>query len=115
MKIGDPLQTLQNFAEAYDINVEERKSTLNEIAAEIDARDTYKRARMLKAVADPTRLKIIKALCVRTHGAAQCTAVRSVTPPAHTQRRQPRSGTTPRQMELPPTCGRSPRKILKSA
>jgi DNA-binding transcriptional ArsR family regulator len=62
MKISDPLKSLQNFAEAYDINVEERKSTLNEIAEEIDAHDSYKQARTLKAVADSTRLKIIKAL-----------------------------------------------------
>src|SRR5665647_3638983 len=62
MKISDPIKSLQNFAEAYDINVEERKSTLNEIAEEIDAHDTYKQARTLKAVADSTRLKIIMAL-----------------------------------------------------
>ncbi len=44
------------------MNVEERKNTLNEIAEAIDERNTYKQARTLKAVADPTRLKIIKAL-----------------------------------------------------
>jgi ArsR family transcriptional regulator len=62
MKIDNPIKSLQNFAEAYNINVEERQHTLKEIAEEIDARDTYKQARTLKAVADPTRLKIIKAL-----------------------------------------------------
>ena len=62
MKIDNPIKSLQNFAEAYDINVEERQLTLKEIAEEIGARDTYKEARTLKAVADPTRLKIIKAL-----------------------------------------------------
>jgi DNA-binding transcriptional ArsR family regulator len=65
MKISDPTKTLQNFAEAYNINVEERKSTLNEIAEEIGARDTYRQARTLKAVADSTRLKIIRALSQR--------------------------------------------------
>ena len=62
MKIDNPIKSLQNFAEAYNINVEERQHTLKEIAEEIGARDTYKQARTLKAVADPTRLKIIKAL-----------------------------------------------------
>jgi len=62
MKISDPIKSLQNFAEAYDINVEERQLTLKEIAEKIDARDSYKQARTLKAVADSTRLKIIKAL-----------------------------------------------------
>ena len=62
MKIDNPIKSLQNFAEAYNINVEERQLTLKEIAEEIGARDTYKQARTLKAVADPTRLKIIKAL-----------------------------------------------------
>lgn len=62
MKIDNSIKSLQNFAEAYNINVEERQHTLKEIAEEIGARDTYKQARTLKAVADPTRLKIIKAL-----------------------------------------------------
>jgi hypothetical protein len=62
MKIDNPIKSLQNFAEAYNINVDERQLTLKEIGEEIGARDTYKQARTLKAVADPTRLKIIKAL-----------------------------------------------------
>ncbi len=62
MEISDPKKSLQHCSEARNINVEERKSTLNEIAEAIDARDTYKQARTLKAVADQTRLKIIKAL-----------------------------------------------------
>lgn len=62
MKIGDPIKSLQHCSEARNMNVEERKSALNEIAEAIDARNTYKQARTLKAVADPTRLKIIKAL-----------------------------------------------------
>jgi ArsR family transcriptional regulator len=62
MKIEDPTKSLQNFAEAYNVNVEELQSTLNEISEEINARDTYRQARTLKAVADPTRLKIIRAL-----------------------------------------------------
>ncbi len=62
MKIDNPIKSLQNFAEAYNINVEERQLTLKELAEEIGAHDTYKQARTLKAVADPTRLKIIKAL-----------------------------------------------------
>ncbi len=70
MKIDNPIQSLQNFAEAYNIDVEERQLTLKEIAEEINARDTYKQARTLKAVADPTRLKIIKAL--RRHELCVC-------------------------------------------
>jgi len=62
MKIVDPLNSLQHCSEARNMDVEERKSTLNEIAEAIDERNTYKQARTLKAVADPTRLKIIKAL-----------------------------------------------------
>jgi ArsR family transcriptional regulator len=62
MKIEDPTKSLQNFAEAYNVNMEELQSTLKEISEEIGARDTYKQARTLKAVADPTRLKIIRAL-----------------------------------------------------
>ncbi len=70
MKIDNPIKSLQNFAEAYNIDVEERQLTLKEIAEEINARDTYKQARTLKAVADPTRLKIIKAL--RQHELCVC-------------------------------------------
>ncbi len=62
MQIANPLKTLQNFAECYCLDVEERQKTLADIAQEIDAQDTYRQARMLKALADVTRLKIIKAL-----------------------------------------------------
>ncbi len=62
MQIANPLKTLQNLAECYNVAVEERQRTLKEIAEEIDAHDTYRQARTLKALADTTRLKIIKAL-----------------------------------------------------
>ncbi len=62
MKIDNPLKTLENFAECYNVNVEERQHTLKDIAEQIDAEDTYKQARTLKALADVTRLKIVKAL-----------------------------------------------------
>ncbi len=62
MQISNPLKTLQNFAECYGVNVEERQHTLKDIAEEIDTRDTYRQARTLKALADVTRLKIVKAL-----------------------------------------------------
>ncbi len=62
MQIANPLKTLQNFAECYNVDVEERQRTLKEIAEEIDAHDIYRQARTLKAFADVTRLKIIKAL-----------------------------------------------------
>ncbi len=62
MQIANPLKTLQNFAECYGVDVEERQHTLKDIAEEIDAQDTYRQARTLKALADVTRLKIIKAL-----------------------------------------------------
>ncbi|MGZ4934770.1 MAG: ArsR/SmtB family transcription factor [Halobacteriota archaeon] len=62
MQIANPHKTLQNFAECYGVNVEERQHTLKDIAEEIDAQDTYRQARTLKALADATRLKIVKAL-----------------------------------------------------
>lgn len=62
MEIDNPLKSLQNFAQAYNISVEDRQCTLKEIAEEFDAQDIYKQARVLKALADPTRLKIVKAL-----------------------------------------------------
>ncbi len=62
MQIANPLKTLENFAECYNVDVEERQHTLKELAEEIDAHDTYRQARTLKALADVTRLKIIKAL-----------------------------------------------------
>jgi len=62
MKIDDPIKSLHNCSEAHNFDAEERKSQLDEIAEAIEARDTYKQARTLKAVADQTRLKIIKAL-----------------------------------------------------
>ncbi len=62
MQSSNPLKTLQNLAECYGVNAEERQHTLKDIAEEIDAQDTYRQARTLKALADVTRLKIIKAL-----------------------------------------------------
>jgi DNA-binding transcriptional ArsR family regulator len=62
MKIDDPIKSLHNCSEANNVDPEERKSQLDEIAKAIEARDTYRQARTLKAVADQTRLKIIKAL-----------------------------------------------------
>jgi ArsR family transcriptional regulator len=62
MEIDNSLKSLQNLAQCYNGSVEDRQLTLKEIAEEIGARDTYRQARTLKAVADPTRLKIIKAL-----------------------------------------------------
>ncbi len=62
MQIANPLKTLQNFAECYGIDAKERQHTLRDIAVEIAEQDTYRQARTLKALADVTRLKIIKAL-----------------------------------------------------
>ena len=48
MKIEDPTKSLQNYADAYNVNVEELQSTLKEISEELGARDTYKQARTLR-------------------------------------------------------------------
>jgi DNA-binding transcriptional ArsR family regulator len=62
MEIDNPLKSLQNFAESCNLSFEDRQRTLKEIAEELEAQNTYKHARVLKALADPTRLKIVKAL-----------------------------------------------------
>ncbi len=62
MQIANPLKTLQNFAEYCGVDAEERQHTLKDISEEIEEKDTYRQARLLKAMADMTRLKIIKAL-----------------------------------------------------
>ena len=62
MEIDNPLKSLQNLAQCYNGSVEDRQRTLTDIAEGLDERDIYKQARVLKALADPTRLKIVKAL-----------------------------------------------------
>lgn len=62
MEIDNPLKSLQNLAQCYNGSVEDRQRTLRDIAEGLDAHDIYKQARVLKALADPTRLKIVKAL-----------------------------------------------------
>jgi len=62
MEINNPSQTLQNLAECYNVNAEARQTELRHIAEAINAKDTKKQMRILKALADPTRLKIVKAL-----------------------------------------------------
>jgi len=70
MEVSNPLKTLQNFAEQYNISFEARQTELRHIAEAINATDTKKQMRILKALADPTRLKIIKAL--GTHEPCVC-------------------------------------------
>jgi DNA-binding transcriptional ArsR family regulator len=70
VKIDNPLKSLQNFAQSYNVNIQDRQRTLQVIAAEFAAQDVYKQARVLKALSDPTRLKIVKAL--RHHELCVC-------------------------------------------
>ncbi len=62
MEINNPSQTLQNFAECHNENAEARQTELRHIAESLAAKDMKKQVRILKALADPTRLKIVKAL-----------------------------------------------------
>ena len=62
MESNNPLQTLQNFAECHNVNAEARQTELRHIAESLAAKDMKKQVRILKALADPTRLKIVKAL-----------------------------------------------------
>jgi len=61
-EIDNSLKSLQNLAQCYNGNVEDRQRTLKDITEGLDAHGIYKQARVLKALADPTRLKIVKAL-----------------------------------------------------
>jgi DNA-binding transcriptional ArsR family regulator len=70
MEVSNPLKTLQNFAEQYNISFEARQRELHHIAEDINATDTKKQVRILKALSDPTRLKIVKAL--GTHELCVC-------------------------------------------
>ena len=70
MEIDNSLKSLQNLAQCYNGSVEDRQRILRDIAEGLDANYIYKQARTLKAVADPTRLKIIKAL--RQHELCVC-------------------------------------------
>lgn len=62
MEVNNPSQTLQNFAECYNVSAEARQTELRHIAESLAAKDMKKQVRVLKALADPTRLKIVKAL-----------------------------------------------------